>query len=160
MAKTSHTLAIKRVLAALLLCVAPLSLFANAAELNVTNAHARETFALATTGAVYFTLVNQDESPIAITAVSVSTELAAAAQMHYTEIDGDIMKMRHAASPVVINPSQKFEFKPGGYHVMLIGLKAPLKAGDVFELTLTLDDGSQKQFPVMVSAEVKAHTHH
>lgn len=59
------------------------------------------------------------------------------------------MKMRPVPS-VEVKAKGEAVLKPGGLHVMLIDLKAPMKEGDVVPITLTLDDGSTKQFDAKV----------
>jgi len=61
------------------------------------------------------------------------------------------MKMR-PASALEIPPGGKLELKPGGYHVMLLDLKQPLKAGDKFPLTLTFQNAGS----IIVSVDVEA----
>ena len=53
---------------------------------------------------------------------------------------------------VALDPGKPVTFAPGGYHVMLMGLKAPLKVGDSFPLTLTFEHAH----PVTVNATVEA----
>ena len=67
--------------------------------------------------------------------VGASTPVAANAQVHETINDNGIMKMRPVAA-VPIPPGQTVTLAPGGYHIMLIGLKHPLAAGQSFPLTL------------------------
>ena len=50
------------------------------------------------------------------------------------------------------------DLKPGGYHLMLMDLKAPLKEGERVPLTLTLEDKAGKRFTVDVQAQVRALT--
>lgn len=83
--------------------------------------------------AVYFVIQNHNaEADEIIGAVS---GVADAVEVHESKMDGDVMMMNHVES-VMLEPSAKVEFKPGGYHVMLIGLKQDLKTGDEIEVTL------------------------
>jgi periplasmic copper chaperone A len=61
------------------------------------------------------------------------------------------MKMRPVDS-VALDPGKPVTFKPGGYHVMLTGLKSPLKAGDSLPLTFTFEHAQ----PITVSVQVEA----
>jgi copper(I)-binding protein len=58
--------------------------------------------------------------------------------VHRTEIVEDIARMREV-SVLHVAPGEKVEFAPGGLHVMLMGLKRPLKEGQVFELELLFE---------------------
>jgi periplasmic copper chaperone A len=109
---------------------------------------ARATPGGATTGAVYFTVTSKG-SPDRL--VGASTPAAATAEMHETTNDNGVMKMRPVRA-VELDPGKPVTFKPGGYHVMLMGLKSPLKAGDSFPLTLTFEHAP----PVTVTATVEA----
>jgi copper(I)-binding protein len=71
--------------------------------------------------------------------VAVSSPVSGVTQVHEMKIEGDIMKMRPV--PVLDIPAGKtLELKPGGYHVMLLDLKAPLAKGSTVPLTLVFND--------------------
>lgn len=82
--------------------------------------------------------------------VSVATPVAKAAELHETQMEGNVMRMRRAEGGVAIPPAGITEFEPGGLHVMLLGLTKPLKEGDSFPLTLTFE----KAGPVTVEVTV------
>ncbi|HXP95961.1 MAG TPA: copper chaperone PCu(A)C [Telmatospirillum sp.] len=67
--------------------------------------------------------------------MTVSSPLAADVQLHVTIKDGDVMKMR-AVDGLDVPRDGKAVLQPGGSHIMLMGLKAPLKEGDSLPLTL------------------------
>jgi copper(I)-binding protein len=56
------------------------------------------------------------------------------------------MKMQPKAGGFVIPARGRHELEPGGDHIMLVGLTAPVKAGESVEFTLTLKDGATVQF--------------
>lgn len=71
--------------------------------------------------------------------VGASSPAAGVTEVHEMKLDGDVMRMR--AVPVLELPAGKaVEFKPGGYHVMLLDLKAPLAKDSTVPLTLTFKD--------------------
>jgi copper(I)-binding protein len=86
-----------------------------------------------TTSAAYFMIVNKGGA--ADTLMGVASNVASTAEMHETQIVGDVAKMVPVAR-VDIPAHGQFEFKPEGYHVMLMGLSRELKAGDTISLTL------------------------
>jgi periplasmic copper chaperone A len=88
--------------------------------------------------------------------VAVSTPVAGTAEVHEMKMDSaGVMKM--GAVPALELPAGKaVELKPGGYHVMLIGLKQQLKAGDTVPLTLTIEGKDGKKETLQVNAAVKA----
>jgi copper(I)-binding protein len=100
------------------------------------------------TGAVYVTLSNSGSQPDAL--VSASTDAAETSELHQTTNQGGVMMMRPVKS-IAVPAHGKTELKPGGYHVMLMGLKHDLKPGDKVEVTLQFEHGG----PVRVEAPVK-----
>lgn len=128
--------------------------------LMVHNAHARATFAMAPTGAVYFSLMNHGAQSAKLTGVSVAETVASEAQIHTTIMDGDVMKMRQVTAGIDIEPHETVEFKPGGFHIMLMGLVNPLKTGESFELKLKFADGTSTTINVDVVEQSKGGGHH
>lgn len=88
--------------------------------------------------------------------VRVASPVAAAVELHQMAMDGGVMKMR-ATPALEVRAGDKVELKPGGYHVMLIDLKQPLKAGDNFPLTLTFEGAGTIEVSVEVEAMGAAH---
>jgi hypothetical protein len=87
--------------------------------------------------------------------VSAASPMAGVVQIHEMKMDGNMMKM--AEVPALDLPAGKMvELKPGGYHVMLLDLKQPLKAGDMVPITLTVQGQDGKTQTIEVKAPVKA----
>ncbi|HYD77376.1 copper chaperone PCu(A)C [Ramlibacter sp.] len=80
----------------------------------------------------FMTLVAQEP----LTLVRVSTPAAGVAEVHEMKMEGDVMRMR-AVDGLELKPDQPVQLKPGGYHLMLMELKAPLVANTQLPLTLT-----------------------
>jgi periplasmic copper chaperone A len=116
--------------------------------INLEHVWARATPGGATTGAAYFT-VSSTALPDHL--VGASTPVAALAELHETTNDNGVMKMRPVAS-ITLDPGKPVTLKPGSFHVMMTGLKSPLKVGDSFPLTLTFEHAQ----PVTVSVPVEA----
>ncbi len=112
----------------------------------VGHAWSRATPPNATSAAAYVTLTDEGQ-PDSVT--GVSTPVAAMAEVHETTNDGGVMKMR-PVGPLALEPGKPVTFAPGGYHIMLTGLKQPLKQGDQFPLTLTFAHAA----PVTVTVAV------
>ncbi len=102
----------------------------------VENAWARATPGNAPTGAVYFRLANRGTGADRL--IAAATPVAQRAELHETTTENGIMRMR-PAEPLAIAPGETAELKPGAEHLMLTGLKEPLKAGESFPLTLTFE---------------------
>ena len=100
------------------------------------------------TGAAYLTVKNAGDAEDRL--LAVSTPAAAKAEIHTTTMDGNVMKMRPVdAVPVAAHGTA--ELKPGGLHVMLMELKAPLKQGDTIPLTLKFEKAGD--VPVTVAVQ-------
>ena len=99
------------------------------------------------TGAAYLTLVNKGKEADRL--LSVSTPVAASASLHEMKMENGIMKMRPLDS-VTIAPGQTVQLKPSSDHLMLEGLKHPLKEGEHFPLTLTFEKSGTQEVTVMV----------
>jgi hypothetical protein len=125
----------------------PVAETADAADITCNQVWARPT-AGATTGAVYFTLTNHGEPDELIGA---STPIAASAGVHQTFSDNGVVKMRPVPN-FALAPDKPVKFTPGGYHVMLMGLKSPLKVGDSFPLTLSFSHAQAITVTVQVAA--------
>jgi periplasmic copper chaperone A len=103
-----------------------------ASGVHVDNAWARATASRGQAGAVYFTMTSTAADQL----TGASTPVAQAAELHESRMNGSVMQMR--AVPVLpVTPGHPVTLAPGGYHMMLTGLKQPLKVGDHFPLTLT-----------------------
>lgn len=124
------------------------SALAQESGVQVDQAWARATPGAATTGAVYATLRNVGNAPDTLTAAS--TPVADKAELHVMKMDNGVMEMRPVPS-LVIAPGQSVALEPNGYHIMLIGLKKPLKEGDKIPLTLTFAHGGAQQVTASVA---------
>jgi copper(I)-binding protein len=100
------------------------------------------------TGAVYATLANAGVQADSL--VSASTDVAQTVELHEVKHEGGVMKMRPVQA-IPVPAKGKTELKPGGYHIMLMGLKHDLKPGDTIPVTLKFERGGE----VRVEAAVK-----
>ena len=98
-------------------------------------------------GAVYFVIQNHNANMDEL--IGAVSSVADAVEVHESKMEGDVMTMTHMES-VALEPSQKVEFMPGGYHVMMIGLKQDLKAGDEIEVTLQFKNSADITLTVPV----------
>lgn len=88
------------------------------------------------------------------TIVGISSPVAGVAEIHEMKMDGGMMKMR-AVARLDLPAGQPVKLAPGGYHVMLIGLKQALKKGDFVPLTLKLEGKDKSVETLEVKAEVR-----
>jgi copper(I)-binding protein len=90
----------------------------------------------------------------AATLVGVSSPACKAAELHSMTHEGGVMKMREVKE-IALTAGQRVGLGESGYHLMLIGLKAPLKAGEVVPLTLNVRLADKRVVNVEVKAEVR-----
>jgi copper(I)-binding protein len=101
------------------------------------------------TGAVFMTLVNAGRESDRL--IAVRTDVAEVAEIHETRVEGDVMRMRHLPDGLQVPAGGKVVLKPGDYHIMLIGVKRDLNAGDAFPIVLEFE----KSEPMTVQVEVR-----
>jgi copper(I)-binding protein len=99
-------------------------------------------------GAVYATIRNESMSDDAL--VSVTSNAAEKVELHEVRNENGVMAMR-PIDKLAVAAGGAVEMKPGGYHIMLLGLKRELNPGDSVPVTLTF----QKSAPVTVNATVR-----
>lgn len=104
------------------------------------DAWVRATAPGASVGAAYLKLENRSGQTVQLLP-SAASSVSARVELHETRSDGGMMGMRHLDHALPIAPGQTADIKPGGLHLMLVGLQAPLKVGDQVQLALALADG-------------------
>jgi hypothetical protein len=108
-------------------------------EIDIGHPYARPTREGQMVGAGYLKLANK--GPVD-RLVSATSPAAGSVEIHSMSMEGDVMKMRQVDA-IEIATGQTVELKPGGYHLMLMGLKAPLKVGEKFPLTLKFEKSGE-----------------
>ena len=124
-------------------------------SLNIDHPFARATPPGARSGGAFFVVANSGATPDKL--IGVASPVAGNAEIHQMAMDGGVMRMR-AVPEVDVPPGGKVELKPGGYHVMLLDLKQPLKVGDKVPLTLTFQNAGS--IGVSVDVEPMGSTTH
>jgi copper(I)-binding protein len=87
--------------------------------------------------------------------VAASSPVAEMVEIHEMKMEDGVMKMR-AVDALPLPAGQAVALKPGSYHVMLMGLKQPIKAGETVPLTLTIEGDDKQRSTVEVKAQVRA----
>ncbi len=93
-------------------------------------------------------------SPQGAKLVAVSSPVARVAEVHEMVMQGDVMAMR-AIEALELPAGKTVEMKPGGHHLMLMGIEQPLKAGETVPLTLTIEGRDGKRETLQLSVPVK-----
>ena len=115
---------------------------------SVSSAWARASAGAAITGAAYATITDNGRAD---RLTGISTPVAGVAELHETRNGNGIMQMR-AITDLPLQSGKPLTLKPGGYYVMLMELKQPLKVGESLPLTFTFEHAS----PVTVQANIAA----
>lgn len=103
-------------------------------DVHIDHPYARASVPGQTSGGAYLTLENKSPAPDSL--VSAKTTAADSVEIHTMSMENNVMRMREV-SGIDLKQGEKITMQPGnGYHLMLLGLKAPLKAGDKVPLTL------------------------
>jgi copper(I)-binding protein len=128
--------------------------------LQIVGVWARATPKGAQVGAGYLRITNTGSAPDRL--VGGSSPVAGKFELHEMSISGGVAKMRELANGLEIKPGETIELRPGGNHLMFVGLKQPLERGKPFTATLQFEKAGkvEVEFKVEpVGAPVPAHGH-
>ena len=123
-----------------LVMAASASSLAMAASLELVDPAVRAMPPGAPASGAYVTLVNHSDQERFL--VGVESDSAETVEIHVSEMQGETMVMR-PVTQISVPAHGQATLKPGGYHIMMIGLTAPLKAGDQAEFTLLMKNGER-----------------
>jgi copper(I)-binding protein len=116
--------------------------------LEIGHPWARATPATAPTGGGFLSLKNTGTTPDRL--LSASSPVAASIQIHEMKMEGNVMRMRELDGPLEIKPGETVTLAPGGMHLMMMGLKSPLKQGERVPLTLVFEKAGKIDVELMV----------
>jgi copper(I)-binding protein len=124
----------KHLIAAALATMCAVTAFAQ--NVTVTDAWARATVQGQKATGAFMKITAKDNTKL----VSVSSPMAGVVEIHEMKMEKDVMKMAALPNGLDLPAGKAVELKPGGYHVMLMDLKAPLAKDTTVPLTLILQD--------------------
>ncbi len=139
-----------RSLSSLLLALVLSSPAMAASGLNVQNVWTRATAPKQPAAGVYMDL--SADAPVSL--IGGASPVAERVELHTMAMDKGVMVMRRV-NEIPVKPGQPVQLKPGGLHVMLIGLKSPLKPGESVPLTLQVRDAQGRVQELALQAEVR-----
>jgi len=143
----------KHLIAAALTTVCAVSAFAQ--NVTVTDAWARATVQGQKATGAFMKITAKDNAKL----VGVSSPVAGVAEIHEMKMEKDIMKMSALPNGLDLPAGKAVELKPGGYHVMLMDLKAPLAKDSSVSLTLKFKDSKGVVSQQELKLPVKEMTH-
>ena len=123
------------------------------AQVTVSEPWARATVATQKTSGAFMTLTASRDSRL----VEARSPVAGTVEIHEMALHDNVMRMR-AVGSVALPAGKAVKLEPGGYHVMLMGLKQQLNAGDTVPLTLVFEGPDKARETVEVRAPVRALT--
>ena len=123
--------------------------------LEIGHPWARATPPTAPTGGGYLSVKNTGTEPDRL--MSASSPAAGAVQVHEMKMEGNVMRMRELDGPLEIKPGETVTLAPGGMHLMMMGLKAPLKQGEKVPLTLVFEKAGKIDVELLVEAMGATH---
>jgi hypothetical protein len=105
-----------------------------AADIKVSAPWSRATVRGASVGVGYFAIENKGKEADRL--LGGTTDAAEKVEIHESQAEGGIMKMRALPEGIEIKPGETVTLKPGSFHLMLVGLKAVLLPGEKVHVTL------------------------
>lgn len=133
------------------LAVSTAAAAAGPGDIAVSGAEVRASLGGSANTAAYLTITNNGAEPDRL--VSVACDCAAEAQVHATGMKGRMMTMA-PAGPVAVPAHGHVSFAPGGLHIMLTGLKAPLVDGASQEMVLRFEHAGPIRARFQVHARI------
>jgi copper(I)-binding protein len=129
-----------------------------AADLKIEDAMARAVPPTAKMSAAFMTLTNNADTDLAV--IGAESSVAKAVELHNNTMTDGKMKMRQV-NQIDLPANQTTELKPGGQHVMLIGLNRALVEGETIDLKLNFSDGSSEsmEIPIQQIKPMMQHKH-
>ena len=121
-----------------------------ASSVSINESWARATFALAKSGAAYFSITNTSNHDLVLSSVSVDNSVAMTAELHHTIMQNEMMSMQELEDGIEIKAGSTVELSPGGMHIMFMGLQKPLNKDEFINVNLIFEDGSQLSHSVPV----------
>ena len=122
--------------------------FSAHAEIEINDAWARATAPSARTGAIYMTLKNTGNKEDFL--IAAESDMAARTEVHKTSMDDDGMMSMDHMDEVRVSSGVEVMFAPGGYHIMLMGLKNQLQPDYEIPLTLTFKKAGERSVRVPI----------
>jgi len=119
-----------------------------AGDISVEGPWARASAKMARAGAAFMTIKNMGEADKLIAA---KADISKKVELHTHIKDGDVMKMRKVKGGITVPAKGMAMLKPGGDHVMFMGLSKQLKEGEMFPLTLVFEKAGEVKVHVKIN---------
>ncbi|OWV97436.1 hypothetical protein ATY81_08360 [Rhizobium sp. R72] len=129
-------------------------------DIDIGQPHARAMVQGAKVGGGYLTLTNTGSIDDKL--LSITSDRAATTEVHQMTVNNGVMTMRPVAGGLVIPAGQTVELKPGGFHLMFMGVERPFKEGETVKATLTFEKAGsvELEFDVGSAGGASTKDHH
>lgn len=132
------------------------SLFAN--SINIDDAYARATPPNLPNSAIFMDIKNSSDKDVSL--VEAKSSISNVVELHTHSMKDGVMSM-HQVPKIDVKANSTTHLKPGGFHVMLIGLKQkPLKEGQKVDVSLSFSNGEKIDLNVPVKKVMSGMKHH
>lgn len=119
-------------------------------EMEIANPFTRATMPNQPAGGGFLTITNKGSEGDRL--IAVSSSVAERAEIHQMTMVGEVMKMRELPDGLPIPAGETVELKPGGYHLMFMGLNQPFVEGESIAVTLTFEKAGKVDVKLMVGS--------
>jgi copper(I)-binding protein len=144
---------LRRLVLAALVTILALPAFAldyKLGAIEISHPWSRATPPTAEAGGGFLAITNTGATPDRL--IAVKSPAADKVEIHEMKMDGNIMRMREVEKGIEIPPGATVELKPGGFHVMFMGLRAPFAKDAKVPLTLVFEKAGSIDVELMVQA--------
>lgn len=119
-------------------------------SLDIVEPWARATPSTAQTGGGFLVITSKSTSPDRL--ITAKSPAADKVEIHEMKMDGNVMRMRELDMGLDIPPGATVELKPGGFHIMFMGLKAPFAKDAKIPVTLVFEKAGSIDIEMVVAA--------
>lgn len=128
------------------------------ADLNISGPFTRATLPNAPVAGGYMMIMNSGGNADVL--IAARSDIAARTEVHEMTVVDDVMKMRELKDGLLVPAGGSVELKPGGFHIMFMGLKEQLVEGETVEVTLEFKESGTIVVPFSINAAIgKSHKH-
>lgn len=121
-----------------------------AGDLVISHPFSRATLPNAPVAGGFFTVKNNGAADDRL--IGASSDVADRLEIHEMAMDGDIMRMRQLKDGLPLPAGETVELKPGGYHIMFMGLNQPLIEGETVNVILVFEKAGEIEIPLPIGA--------
>lgn len=127
-------------------------------DLKIGHPWSRATPPSAKVGAGYLSIANQGSVPDRL--IAASSPAAGRVEIHEMRVESGVMRMRELPQGLAVPAGQRVDLKPGGLHLMLMDLAAPLREGGMVPVTLTFERAGRLQVDLKIEPATARQSEH